>query len=241
MSRFFPFAPAAPPAQGDTHTWWHTLTHSHTCHTITTADTPSLCQCTDNVRGRRNIPLSIHHLLLDIDPTLLCPPSDRSTSILLDIWINRNQSLVSQTATDTFFLAMHHRAVTPPTTASGVHGWVRDCALESGGWDHITCSSNWSVLQGCLTPVKVIIPEGSILSPSDGAAVIGGNVLTSQRIVDVVFRAFNTCAASLVCAPSLLSHHHYCHTITTVTPSLLSHHHYCHTITTITITTITPS
>ena len=34
--------------------------------------------------------------------------------------------------------------------------------------------------------------------------------------------------------PSLLSHHHYCHTITTVTPSLLSHQHYSHTITTVT-------
>ena len=35
--------------------------------------------------------------------------------------------------------------------------------------------------------------------------------------------------------PSLLSHHHYCHTITTVTLSPLSHHHYCHTITTVTL------
>ena len=110
----------------------------------------------------------------------------------------------------------------------------------------LTCSSNWSVLQGCLTPVKVIIPEGSILSPSDGAAVIGGNVLTSQRIVDVVFRAFNTCAASLVRTPSL-----YCQTITTVIPSLLSpsllshhhyyHHHYYHTITTVTPSLLSPS
>ena len=33
--------------------------------------------------------------------------------------------------------------------------------------------------------------------------------------------------------PSQLSHHHYYHTITTIT-SLLSHHHYCHTITTVT-------
>ena len=37
------------------------------------------------------------------------------------------------------------------------------------------------------------------------------------------------------------SHHHYYHTITTITPSQLSHHHYCHTITTINITIITPS
>ena len=53
-------------------------------------------------------------------------------------------------------------------------------------------------LKGCLKPVKVIIPKGSILDPSENAAVVGGNVLTSQRIVDVIFKAFGTCAASQV-------------------------------------------
>ena len=37
-----------------------------------------------------------------------------------------------------------------------------------------------------------------MLDPHPGAAVIGGNVLTSQRIVDVIFKAFSTCAASQV-------------------------------------------
>ncbi|CAE1235690.1 OPLAH [Acanthosepion pharaonis] len=53
--------------------------------------------------------------------------------------------------------------------------------------------------QGCLAPIKVIIPPGSILDPSQNAAVVGGNVLTSQRIVDVVFKAFGVCAASQGC------------------------------------------
>ncbi|XP_022818304.1 5-oxoprolinase [Spodoptera litura] len=57
--------------------------------------------------------------------------------------------------------------------------------------------------QGCLNPVKVIIPEGSILDPSDDAAVVGGNVLTSQRIVDVVLKAFQVCAASQGCMNNL--------------------------------------
>lgn len=47
--------------------------------------------------------------------------------------------------------------------------------------------------------MHVIIPQGSILDPADTAAVVGGNVLTSQRITDVVFRAFETCAASQGC------------------------------------------
>jgi 5-oxoprolinase (ATP-hydrolysing) len=53
--------------------------------------------------------------------------------------------------------------------------------------------------QGCLIPIKILIPEGSILSPSEYSAVVGGNVLTSQRIVDTIFKAFNVCAASQGC------------------------------------------
>ncbi|ORX57697.1 hydantoinase B/oxoprolinase [Piromyces finnis] len=53
--------------------------------------------------------------------------------------------------------------------------------------------------QGCLAPVKIIIPEGSILSPKGGVAVVGGNVLTSQRICDVILKAFNATAASQGC------------------------------------------
>ena len=57
--------------------------------------------------------------------------------------------------------------------------------------------------QGCLAPVEIIIPPNSILSPSPTAAVVGGNVLTSQRITDVVLRAFKACAASQGCMNNL--------------------------------------
>ncbi|KAI0055288.1 Hydantoinase B/oxoprolinase [Artomyces pyxidatus] len=52
---------------------------------------------------------------------------------------------------------------------------------------------------GCLVPLDIRIPQGSLLSPSRTAAVCGGNVLTSQRIVDVVLKAFHACAASQGC------------------------------------------
>lgn len=50
--------------------------------------------------------------------------------------------------------------------------------------------------QGCLKPIHVRIPKKSFLSPSDNAAVVGGNVLTSQRVTDTIFKAFQACAAS---------------------------------------------
>lgn len=50
--------------------------------------------------------------------------------------------------------------------------------------------------QGCLRPITIKIPKGSILSPTNGAAVVGGNVLTSQRITDVVLKTFKVMADS---------------------------------------------
>lgn len=52
---------------------------------------------------------------------------------------------------------------------------------------------------GCMAPITVCIPPGSLLSPSADAAVVGGNVLTSQRVTDVVLRAFSAAAASQGC------------------------------------------
>jgi len=42
---------------------------------------------------------------------------------------------------------------------------------------------------GLMRPIQVIAPEGTILNARPPAAVAGGNVETSQRIVDVVLRA----------------------------------------------------
>ncbi|KAJ5570087.1 5-oxoprolinase [Penicillium hispanicum] len=52
---------------------------------------------------------------------------------------------------------------------------------------------------GCIKPIKIVIPDQSLLNPSVQAAVCAGNVLTSQRIVDVTFKAFRVCAASQGC------------------------------------------
>lgn len=57
--------------------------------------------------------------------------------------------------------------------------------------------------QGCLAPIKFIIPQFCLLNPSDDAGVVGGNVLTSQRVVDVVLKAFKACAASQGCMNNL--------------------------------------
>jgi len=49
---------------------------------------------------------------------------------------------------------------------------------------------------GCMRPIRVILPEASILNPRYPAPVASGNVETSQRVVDVILGALRIAGAS---------------------------------------------
>jgi 5-oxoprolinase (ATP-hydrolysing) len=49
---------------------------------------------------------------------------------------------------------------------------------------------------GCLRPINVIIPEGSMLSPRYPAAVVAGNVETSQHVTDALFGALGALSSA---------------------------------------------
>ncbi|MCH8319356.1 MAG: hydantoinase B/oxoprolinase family protein [Acidobacteria bacterium] len=83
---------------------------------------------------------------------------------------------------------------------NGSHPQVRGCmnAVEA-----ITLAAVYYVLRclapedtptsaGLIRPVEVIIPAGTIVNASYPAAIAGGNVETSQRIVDVLLKALST-------------------------------------------------
>lgn len=50
--------------------------------------------------------------------------------------------------------------------------------------------------EGCLRPIEIVIPPGSMLSPNPPAAVVAGNVETSQCIVDALFGALGVMASA---------------------------------------------
>jgi 5-oxoprolinase (ATP-hydrolysing) len=50
--------------------------------------------------------------------------------------------------------------------------------------------------EGCLEPLDIVIPRGSMLDPAPPAAVAAGNVETSQCIVDALYGALGLLAAS---------------------------------------------
>jgi 5-oxoprolinase (ATP-hydrolysing) len=49
---------------------------------------------------------------------------------------------------------------------------------------------------GCLEPLEIVIPEGSMLKPKYPAAVVSGNVETSQAITDTLYGAMGVMAAA---------------------------------------------
>jgi 5-oxoprolinase (ATP-hydrolysing) len=49
---------------------------------------------------------------------------------------------------------------------------------------------------GCMRPIELIVPEGSFLNPAYPAAVVAGNVETSQAITDALYGAMGMLAAA---------------------------------------------
>jgi 5-oxoprolinase (ATP-hydrolysing) len=49
---------------------------------------------------------------------------------------------------------------------------------------------------GCLKPLRIVIPEGSMLAPRYPAAVVAGNVETSQAVTDTLYGALGVLAAA---------------------------------------------
>ncbi len=49
---------------------------------------------------------------------------------------------------------------------------------------------------GCLRPVRILVPDGSMLSPRFPAAVVAGNVEVSQAVTNCLFGALGTLAAA---------------------------------------------
>jgi 5-oxoprolinase (ATP-hydrolysing) len=69
---------------------------------------------------------------------------------------------------------------------------------------------------GCLRPLEILLPEGSMLDPRPPAAVVAGNVETSQHIVDALYGALGVMAASQGTMNNLSfgnAHHQYYETI----------------------------
>jgi 5-oxoprolinase (ATP-hydrolysing) len=50
--------------------------------------------------------------------------------------------------------------------------------------------------EGCLKPLRIVIPENSFLSPPHGAAVVAGNTEVSQAVTAALLGSLNACASA---------------------------------------------
>jgi len=113
---------------------------------------------------------------------------DDGTPIRVKLTIDRNQQTAKFDFTSTGIEVFGNTNSPPSVTKSAILYCLR-CLVKR----------EIPLNQGCMNPIELVIPLGSILSPSDNAAVVGGNVLTSQRVTDVILTAFGACAASQGC------------------------------------------
>ncbi|KAJ3950419.1 uncharacterized protein N0V96_001564 [Colletotrichum fioriniae] len=104
-----------------------------------------------------------------------------------------------------------------PTTGGAVFDFHGTGPEAYGNWNAPIAICNSSIIfalrcmvdaeiplnQGAIRPIDVQVPEASLLKPTEYAAVCAGNVLTSQRVVDVIFKAFDAAAASQGCMNNL--------------------------------------
>lgn len=74
----------------------------------------------------------------------------------------------------------------PPAVTSAAVLYVLRCLVDS----------DIPLNAGCLEPIEIILPEQSLLSPKYPAAVVAGNVETSQFVTDVLLGALKAAGAS---------------------------------------------
>lgn len=85
---------------------------------------------------------------------------------------------------------------TGPETWSSLNAPVAVCSSAVIYCLRILCDEDIPLNAGCLAPIELKVPKGTILNPSETCAVVAGNVCTSQRVTDVVLKCFEAVAAS---------------------------------------------
>lgn len=110
---------------------------------------------------------------------------DNSSTIKLKITINSDEGTAQFDFTGTSPELYGNMNAPPSVTYSAIIYCMR-----------LLVAKDIPLNQGCLNPITTIIPEGSLLNPSEFPAVCAGNCQTSQRLCDVILKPFKVVAAS---------------------------------------------
>ncbi|MEP3671478.1 MAG: hydantoinase B/oxoprolinase family protein [Hyphomicrobiales bacterium] len=112
-------------------------------------------------------------------------PTDQGTIIKVKITVDRKKREATVDFTGTSKMQKNNFNAPEPVTRAAVLYVFR-----------VMCESDIPMNAGCLKPINIIIPEGSMLKPQYPAAVVAGNTETSQHVTNCLFGALGTMAAS---------------------------------------------
>ncbi|MCO5069876.1 MAG: hydantoinase B/oxoprolinase family protein [Rhizobiaceae bacterium] len=110
-------------------------------------------------------------------------PTDTGQTIRVKITVDRQKREATVDFTGTSPVMKNNFNAPEPVTRAAVLYAFR-----------VMVESNIPMNAGCLRPIRIIIPEGCMLRPSYPAAVVAGNVETSQHVTNAMFGALGALA-----------------------------------------------
>ncbi|GHB31283.1 5-oxoprolinase [Pseudovibrio japonicus] len=112
-------------------------------------------------------------------------PTDQGSTIKVKITVDKEKREATVDFTGTSDMKPNNFNAPEPVTRAAVLYCFR--VMVEG---HIPMNA------GCLRPINIVVPEGSMLRPHYPAAVVAGNVETSQHITNALFAALGAMANS---------------------------------------------
>ena len=112
-------------------------------------------------------------------------PTDTGQMIRVKIRIDRENSTATVDFTGTSDMAKNNFNAPEPVTRAAVLYVFR-----------VMVESPIPMNAGCLRPIRIIVPEGCMLAPTYPAAVVAGNVETSQHVTNALFGALGAMSNS---------------------------------------------
>ncbi len=127
---------------------------------------------------------SVRRVLDRLPETSACEyPTDTGQTIKVKITVDRQKREATVDFTGTSPVQANNFNAPEPVTRAAVLYAFR-----------VMVENNIPMNAGCLRPINIIVPKGSMLKPEYPAAVVAGNVETSQHVTNAIFQALGAMA-----------------------------------------------
>jgi 5-oxoprolinase (ATP-hydrolysing) len=128
---------------------------------------------------------SVRRVIAKLSDSAFEYPTDQGTVIKVKVTVDREKREATVDFTGTSPQQKNNFNAPEPVTRAAVLYAFR-----------VMVESAIPMNAGCLRPIRIIVPEGSMLRPAYPAAVVAGNVETSQHVTNALFGALGALAAS---------------------------------------------